>query len=288
LWQLIYIFMKICLPFFIAFFVFGQINAQKQAEIKFDTETIQFGKVSQGEVVDTFFVFKNTGKAPLHVSQAKGSCGCTRPTWPDKPIAPGESAKIGVRFNSAKRSGDQSKTITVESDATRAVIQLRIEGFVVAPEEKVAEMTENDVRSTESKGESSENNSITPEINVAPPPARAHEIESRGVTKVGFTTIKFDDDTFDFGKVEEGATIKHTFSFKNTGDQVFFLSNLRDNCNCLQLIYDETLLVKPGQKGSFEVIFETAGQKGEHTKKILVGGNTEKQEIPVTFSGKVR
>jgi hypothetical protein len=280
--------MKNLSSFFAFFLIFSAVFAQKQAEIKFDAETIQFGKVSQGEIVDTFFLFKNTGKAPLHISQAKGSCGCTRPTWPDKPIEPGETAKIGVRFNSAKRSGDQAKTVTVESDATRAVIQLRIEGFVVAPDEKATEKIENDEKIVENGEKMPENAAISTETTATIPPARAHEIENHGTTKVGLTTIKFDDDTFDFGKVTEGTSIKHTFSFKNTGDQVFFLSNLRDNCNCLQLIYDETLLVKPGQKGSFEVVFETAGQKGDHTKKILVGGNMEKQELPVILKGKVK
>ena len=266
------------------FAVFTQIFAQKQPEIQFEAETIQFGHVPQGEIVDTFFTFKNVGKTPLHISQAKGSCGCTRPTWPDKPIEPGESGRIGVRFNSAKRSGDQAKTITVESDATRAVLLLRLEGFVVAS----AQNADNQAVMTEPAPEPVGQPEATGDFMQATDGSRPHEIENLGSHKIGMTTIKFDEDSFDFGKVDEGATVRHTFSFKNTGSEVFFLSNLRDNCNCLQLNYDETLLVKPGQKGSFEVVFETAGQKGEHTKKILVGGNTVEQEMPVTLKGKVK
>ncbi len=260
------------------------IFAQKQPEIQFENETVQFGKIMQGVIVDTFFTFKNVGKTPLHIGQVTGSCGCTRPTWPDKPIEPGESAKIGVRFNSAKRGGDQTKTITVESDATRAVVLLRIEGFVIPPAEKT---DENAPVSTENLPENAADGP-TGEFMQATEGSRPHQIEHTGTKKVGMTTIKFEEDSFDFGKVAEGEAVRHVFTFKNTGAEVFFLSNLRDNCNCLQLNYDETLLVKPGMTGSFEVVFETAGQKGEHSKKILVGGNTVEQEIPITLKGKVK
>ncbi len=256
----------------------AQAFAQKQPEIKFDNETIQFGRVPQGAIVDTFFTFKNTGTVPLHIASAKGSCGCTRPTWPDQPIEPGGEGRIGVRFNSAKRSGDQAKTITIESDATRAVLMLRIEGFVVAPEEKPAE--------NQSVG--NEKPAPTGEFMPAAEGQRPHQIEFAGSRQAGLTSIEFSEKGFDFGKVAEGTTVRHTFTFKNTGAEVFLLSSLRDNCNCLQFVYDETLMVKPGGSGSFEVSFETTGQKGEHDKKIMVGGNMAVQEIPLTLKGKVK
>lgn len=264
------------------------ILAQKQPEIQFESETVQFGKIPQGGIVDTFFTFKNVGKTALHIGQATGSCGCTRPTWPDKPIEPGETGRIGVRFNSAKRSGDQAKTITVESDATRAVVLLRIEGFVDAPVEKPAETSPNLTENPAISAENVEKPAQTGDFMHATEGSRPHQIESTGSKKIGVTSIQFDETSFDFGKIDEGATVRHTFSFKNTGSEVFFLSNLRDNCNCLQMIYDETLLVKPGKTGSFEVVFETAGQKGEHVKKILVGGNLTEKEIPVVLKGRVK
>lgn len=264
----------------LAFFVFqSKMAAQKapaQPEITFESEVVDFGTILQGDIVDTVFRFKNTGSKPLHISEAKGSCGCTRPTWPDRAIEPGKSGEIGIRFNSAKRAGDQTKTITVDSDAGRAVVLLKIIGFVTepakTPEELAAERQPADSSKT-----------------TAPPPERRHEIEKKGPTKkVGLTTIELTELEFDFGKVKEGEVVKHTFSFKNTGESVFFMSSLRDNCNCITLIYDEATLVQPGKTGEFSIEFNTAGQAGEHSKKILVGGNMAEQELPIILKGRVK
>ena len=45
------------------------------------------------------FEFKNTGKAPLVISGASSSCGCTVPSWPKDPIAPGATGKIEVKYD---------------------------------------------------------------------------------------------------------------------------------------------------------------------------------------------
>jgi len=74
-------------------------NGEGGAEIKFDMEVWEFGEINEGDVIDTVFTFKNIGKEPLIISNAKAGCGCTVPEWPKEPIAPGESGKIAVKFN---------------------------------------------------------------------------------------------------------------------------------------------------------------------------------------------
>ena len=78
--------------------------------------THDFGTIKQGDVVNYKFTFTNTGKNPLIISNAQGSCGCTVPTYPKEPIAPGADAVIDVQFNSAGKVGEQNKTVTITAN----------------------------------------------------------------------------------------------------------------------------------------------------------------------------
>ena len=61
------------------------------------------------------FTFKNTGAKPLIITGARGSCGCTVPTYPKKPILPGEEGVIEVRYDT-KRLGKFRKTVRVTTN----------------------------------------------------------------------------------------------------------------------------------------------------------------------------
>ena len=103
--------------FFLLAVTFGFVaQAQDKAEIKFVTEEIDYGTIKQGADGVRVFEFKNTGKAPLVISGASSSCGCTVPSWPKEPIAPGASGKIEVKYDTT-RVGQIAKTILVNSNA---------------------------------------------------------------------------------------------------------------------------------------------------------------------------
>ena len=76
-----------------------------------------FGKVTEGEIVEYNYRFKNTGTKPLVITTVGASCGCTVPEKPEQPIKPGETGFIKVKFNSEHRVGKAHKTITVSSNA---------------------------------------------------------------------------------------------------------------------------------------------------------------------------
>ena len=105
-------------------------------ELSFDKLRHNFGKINQGESVSHQFVFTNTGQAELIINNAKGSCGCTVPKWPRKPIAPGESEEIKVTFNSAGKSGKQSKTITLVTNAIPNTTVLTISANILTEQTK--------------------------------------------------------------------------------------------------------------------------------------------------------
>jgi Protein of unknown function (DUF1573) len=89
-----------------------------------------FGKVADGEKVEYNYRFKNTGNKPLVIISASGSCGCTVPQKPEKPILPGEIGFIKVVFDSRGRVGDTHKSVTVTSNAKPEFPQLVLTGEV--------------------------------------------------------------------------------------------------------------------------------------------------------------
>jgi hypothetical protein len=117
--------------------IFGQVAiADNGAKISFTKEVHDYGTIKNGADRFCTFEFKNTGNAPLIISNAKGSCGCTVPTWPKEPIAPGEKGTIKVEYDT-KRAGAINKSVTISSNAVNAPEQIiRIKGNVLpAPED---------------------------------------------------------------------------------------------------------------------------------------------------------
>jgi hypothetical protein len=99
----------------------------------FDVMEHNFGTIKQGEVATYEFKFKNTGKEPLVISEAHGSCGCTVPDWPKDPIAPGKTGIIKVTFNSTGKSGAIDKTVTINSNNRDGIVTLHMKGTVEIP-----------------------------------------------------------------------------------------------------------------------------------------------------------
>lgn len=106
-------------------------------EITFEAELIDYGTIEHNADGNREFKFKNTGKEPLIISEAHGSCGCTVPTWPKEPIKPGESSVIKVHY-ATDRVGAFEKTITITSNAKTQSKVIRIKG-VVKPDPASAE-----------------------------------------------------------------------------------------------------------------------------------------------------
>ncbi len=84
--------------------------------IAFTETTFDFGIVEEGEVVSHTYTFTNSGSETLVLSDAKGSCGCTVPSWPREPIAPGQSAEMTVTFNSKNKKGKRNQKVTVTAN----------------------------------------------------------------------------------------------------------------------------------------------------------------------------
>ncbi len=104
------------------------------AGMLFENETIDYGTLPHNADGKREFVFVNNGNKPLIITNATGSCGCTVPSFPKEPIAPGAKAIIGVKY-ATDREGAFTKTVTVTSNAEGTASKvLTIKGTILPKE----------------------------------------------------------------------------------------------------------------------------------------------------------
>ena len=120
----------------LAFFLLGSfaVNAQNATGpvMTFPVSTIDYGKIEKGSDKVRKFSFTNTGNEPLVIKSAKGSCGCTVPTYPQEPVMPGETKTIDVSYDT-NRPGAFTKTVTLETNEATPTHTLTIKGEVLVP-----------------------------------------------------------------------------------------------------------------------------------------------------------
>lgn len=83
--------------------------------MSFESLEVPYGEIAQHSEPLRNLAFTNTGTEPLVIKSARGSCGCTAPTWPKEPIMPGEEANIEIRY-ATDRIGKFSKTVTITTN----------------------------------------------------------------------------------------------------------------------------------------------------------------------------
>ena len=133
---------KLLIMIFVAGFFQAALAQEKtvtaDSAMVFSEKLYDFGVIAQGDTVEHTFVFENKGIKPLKILSARGSCGCTVPSYSKEEIAPGKKGKVFVRFNSAGKSGQQNKTVTlvtnIENPAKRQVV-LTLRGRVTTEED---------------------------------------------------------------------------------------------------------------------------------------------------------
>ena len=100
-------------------------------EMTFESKEFEFGTIKQGEKVNAVFVFTNTGKSDLIITNAKASCGCTVPEWPkNQKIKPGEKGEIKAVFDSKTKTNKQNKSITLTTNTLKGKEIVYVKGFV--------------------------------------------------------------------------------------------------------------------------------------------------------------
>jgi hypothetical protein len=104
--------------------------------MKFEQTKHDFGLVVQGEKVEWTFKFTNTGGADLIISNASSTCGCTVANYSKEPVKPGGTGSVSVVFNSAGRSGIQTKGVNLLTNAQPNNIELEVTASIYVPSGK--------------------------------------------------------------------------------------------------------------------------------------------------------
>ena len=127
--------MKKTLLILVLFVLNTTVFAQTGPKIEFQAKdnSIDYGTITKetDNGIRTFY-FKNTGDAPLLISNVQSTCGCTVPSFPKTPILPGQTNQIDIKYNMSLCH--IIKTITVESNAVNyesGRIPLKIKGEVI-------------------------------------------------------------------------------------------------------------------------------------------------------------
>lgn len=88
--------------------------------------------------------------------------------------------------------------------------------------------------------------------------------------------IKFDRDTWDFGKVKQGANLTYEFTFKNDGGSKLNIKNVETSCGCTAALVSANT-IDPGQTGKIKVSFNITGYSGLASKFIYVDSDDPDQ-----------
>jgi len=111
----------------------GPISIEKDktffTEAKILETKYDFGKVKEGDTLMHEFNLTNTGKEPLIIYKASGSCDCIVAEYPKEMIVPGSEAKVRVYFNTKGRKGVQTRmvTLTLNTDPADLILTINAE-----------------------------------------------------------------------------------------------------------------------------------------------------------------
>ena len=113
-------------------FQFEAKSKKGKGQIRFEEYSYDFGIVDEkGGPVSHEFVFYNDGDASIAIREATATCGCTRPEYPQKPIAPGKKGVIKVTYNPLGRPGPIDRMVTVKTTGSPKKVLLKLKGSVV-------------------------------------------------------------------------------------------------------------------------------------------------------------
>jgi Protein of unknown function (DUF1573) len=96
-----------------------------------------------------------------------------------------------------------------------------------------------------------------------------------------------DESRFEFGTVNQGEIVDHTFTFRNTGTEPLVITNVGVSCGCTTPEYTKDP-VMPGKAGKITARFNTTGKMGQQNKVLTVSSNNANGEVQLTLAGTVQ
>ena len=138
---------------------------------------------------------------------------------------------------------------------------------------------DNDVRENARQAVTATTEAVTPTATPATPGAPA---TPAGPT----TTMSFAEESFDFGTVDQGEKVSHTYKFTNSGSEPLILSNAKGSCGCTVPQWPREPIA-PGATGEIVVEFDSKNKSGKRNQKVTITANTEPAQTVISLTGEV-
>jgi hypothetical protein len=218
-----------------------------QAKLEVEIENHDFGTIEEGVIAEYEFKFKNTGNAPLILSNVQASCGCTTPSWTKDPIEPGKVGTVKASYNSNGRPGAFNKSITITSNGETPTKVVYIKGNVNKKPEKPA---------------------FTPEELAASP----------------IITLKANEHSFP--KLEKNQKVTKKFNFTNTGKSDLVIKEITSSCNCFSFEANKPSY-KPGESGIVTLTYTPRTTGNIADVATLVTNDLTNPKVNITIKANV-
>jgi hypothetical protein len=88
--------------------------------------------------------------------------------------------------------------------------------------------------------------------------------------------LKLSKNSYDFGNVEEGKVVETTVAFKNEGNAVLQITDVKTSCGCTAALLSSKEL-KPGESGTLRIDLDTANREGKLTRTVTLFSNDPKE-----------
>ncbi len=98
--------------------------------------------------------------------------------------------------------------------------------------------------------------------------------------------IQFEENSYEFGRVWQGAKVTHKFNFRNVGNADLILGEVKPTCGCTAAVAS-TGPFRPGESGSIELTYDSHGKVGLATKDAKVFSNDPDSPHPLVMEGLV-
>lgn len=100
------------------------------------------------------------------------------------------------------------------------------------------------------------------------------------------TSIEVLETKFDFGKINEGDKVRHTYMVKNIGTNPLVISNVQVSCGCTAPFFPKDP-IKPNATGEITLEFNSAGKFGKVDKNALIIANADNAPFSIGFLAEV-
>ncbi|QHT69836.1 DUF1573 domain-containing protein [Rhodocytophaga rosea] len=138
---------------------------------------------------------------------------------------------------------------------------------------------------TEAKRTSEEGASTTAaEVKTTSQEQPADGAQAAATNPADAPVISFEETSYDFGTIQDGDVVKHTFAFTNTGKSPLIIQNASAQCGCTVPDWPREPIA-PGAKGEIKVEFNSKGKAGVQSKAVTVTSNTANGSDQVILKG---